>query len=252
MTSGGDTPPGYPIASVANALRLLLLLRDRQVVRVSDAAAALGVVPSTAHRLLAMLQHYEFARQDPDTRVYVLGPAYLGADAASERWADVHPDAGRVLAAVHADLDETVHIGMLQHSGFAFCISRESTRVLRTGARTGVTLPAHCTSGGKALLAQMSLTAVAELYRDHDFARLTPASIGSFAQLERELDQIRRQGYATNFGESEADVAAVGLAMPDAPGGRRVAVAISAPAARLPTARVPEIAAILQRAVTDA
>ena len=239
--------PGYPIASVANALRLLVLLRDRQVLRLSEAAEEIAVGRSTAHRLLATLQHYEFVRQDPDTRAYVLGPAYFGAAAAPERWMDVNPEARQVLASVHAELDETVHVGVLQHAGFAFCVSSESTKALRTGSRAGVTLPAHCTSGGKALLAELTLSGLAELYRDHDFPRLTPASVGSFASLERELDVIRRQGYATNLGESETDVAAVGRALPRSPDGRRMAVAVSAPASRLPAERIRHVVEVLER-----
>ncbi|MBF8187168.1 helix-turn-helix domain-containing protein [Nonomuraea sp. K274] len=45
----------YPIESVDNALRLIHLLRARGEVGVTAAAKALGVAPSTAHRLLAML-----------------------------------------------------------------------------------------------------------------------------------------------------------------------------------------------------
>lgn len=249
--TGHGATPGYPITAVGNALRLLLLLRDRQVVRVSEAAETLGVASSTAHRLLAMLVHYEFVQQDPDTRSYVLGPAFLGADAASERWAEVHPGARRLLAAVRRDLDETVHLGVLQGTGLAFLASFESSKALRTGSRVGVTLPAHCTSGGKALLAQLAPTTLAQLYREHDFNRLTSASVASFPQLERQLERFREQGYATNFGESETDVVAVARHLPTARGALRAAVSVSAPASRMPLEQVPEVAAALERAMAS-
>ena len=38
-----------PVGSVENALRLLLMFRDRDSIRVSEAAADLGVARSTAH-----------------------------------------------------------------------------------------------------------------------------------------------------------------------------------------------------------
>ncbi|WP_284978657.1 helix-turn-helix domain-containing protein [Arthrobacter sp. fls2-241-R2A-200] len=47
--------PTYSIEAVDNALQLLQLLRDVGSLRLKDAAAELGVAPSTAHRLLAML-----------------------------------------------------------------------------------------------------------------------------------------------------------------------------------------------------
>ena len=45
----------YPIESVDNVLRLLQLLHEREELGVTAAARLLGVAPSTAHRLFAML-----------------------------------------------------------------------------------------------------------------------------------------------------------------------------------------------------
>ncbi|MCX4908974.1 helix-turn-helix domain-containing protein [Streptomyces sp. NBC_00878] len=56
----------YPITSVDHALHLATLLQQEGPLRVSDAAERLGVSPSTAHRLLAMLVYRGFAEQRPD------------------------------------------------------------------------------------------------------------------------------------------------------------------------------------------
>ena len=53
--------PTYSIEAVDNALQLLQLLRDGGALRLKDAAEELGVAPSTAHRLLAMLVYRGFA-----------------------------------------------------------------------------------------------------------------------------------------------------------------------------------------------
>lgn len=45
--------PAYAITSVDHALRLAALLQLEGATTVTDAAARLGVAPSTAHRLLA-------------------------------------------------------------------------------------------------------------------------------------------------------------------------------------------------------
>ncbi|MBA3799453.1 MAG: helix-turn-helix domain-containing protein [Geodermatophilaceae bacterium] len=50
--------PTYPITSVGNTLRLLLLFRERKAIRLSYASYYMGVANSTVHRLLAMLVHY--------------------------------------------------------------------------------------------------------------------------------------------------------------------------------------------------
>lgn len=66
------TPPQYPIESVDNALRLLLLLGEQTEIRLTEASQYLGVASSTAHRLLAMLQYRGgFIRQDPASKAIV-------------------------------------------------------------------------------------------------------------------------------------------------------------------------------------
>ena len=66
--------PQYPIESVDNALKLLLLGEQPQI-RLSEATRYLGVASSTAHRLLAMLTYRGFVRQDPVSKAYLPGPA---------------------------------------------------------------------------------------------------------------------------------------------------------------------------------
>jgi DNA-binding IclR family transcriptional regulator len=77
--------PAYPIASVDNALRLLMLFRDTPRVRLSEASEHLGVAHSTAHRLMAMLAYHGFVRQEPGSRAYLAGPALVEIGLAAVR-----------------------------------------------------------------------------------------------------------------------------------------------------------------------
>ena len=54
----------WSITSVDHALRLASLLQMEGTTTVSDAAAHLGIAPSTAHRLLAMLVYCDFATRE--------------------------------------------------------------------------------------------------------------------------------------------------------------------------------------------
>ena len=69
--------PVYAITSVDNALRLIEVLQREGTLRVTDAAAEIGVAVSTAHRLLAMLCYRGFATHGGEHR-YLRGPALLG------------------------------------------------------------------------------------------------------------------------------------------------------------------------------
>ena len=102
--------PAYPISSVENALRLLVILRDREEIRVSDASAELGVARSTAHRLIAMLHSYGLVEQDPGSRAYRVGPVLAELGLSSLRQVDVRAQLRPFLEALSADVGETVHL----------------------------------------------------------------------------------------------------------------------------------------------
>ncbi len=106
--------PSYPIESVDNALKLLHMLRKRSHIRVSEASSSIGVARSTAHRLLAMLQHHGFVRQDPFSRAYVAGPALLDFGRAILRDRDIRTHARPFLERLSRETGETVHLIALQ------------------------------------------------------------------------------------------------------------------------------------------
>ncbi|WP_452611547.1 IclR family transcriptional regulator [Planotetraspora mira] len=127
-----------------------------------------------------------------------------------------------------------------------FTESIETTRSLRVGARTGMTLPAHGTSSGKVLLAWLDPDEVRRLLPHAKLAPLTDRTLTSRRDLEAHLVQVRELGYAANFGESEDEVRSVAVPVRDTGGNVRAALAISAPPSRLDEAAVAGVAAVLK------
>jgi DNA-binding IclR family transcriptional regulator len=242
------TVPQYPIESVDNALRLLLLLGERSEIRLTEASQYLGVASSTAHRLFAMLQYRGFVRQDPRSRVYGPGPALTGVAFAVLGRMDIHRLARPVLQELSVSLGETIHLGVLEGTMVRFLDAIESTRAVRVASRLGRSLPAHATSTGKAILADLTLEELRRLYPDEELAQVTSKSLSRRVDLERQLDRVRRLGYATNREESEEGVASVAVSIPSQAPGLRLAVNASAPVGRLPSAKVKEFGATLLHA----
>ena len=234
--------PRYPINSVDNALKLLLMFRGQQLIRVSEASATLGVGRSTAHRLLAMLEYHGFIRQDPDSKAYQSGPALTEIGLSIVRSMDIRAHLRPYLEQLRDELGETVHLMVLEGPDALFLDSVESARALRTSSRVGRTYPAYATSGGKALLAELPRERLHEVYPTERLPPVTAQSRTSRSELERELGVVRERGYGTNRGESEPDVAAVAVAIRNAAGAPVAAVAVSAPLSRLSAKQEPEVA----------
>ena len=245
-----ETGPAYPIASVNNALLLLLLFREQPRVRLTDACKYLGVAHSTAHRLLAMLAHHGFVQQEPVTRAYIAGPALVEVGLAVVGSLNVREQARPVMEELAAELGETVHLGVLEGTQVRYVDAVESERALRVVARTGTLVPAHCTSLGKALLAQMTDDQVAELYPKsaEPFAARTERSITTQAKLLKEVSRARARGYAVNSGETEEDVGSVAVAFHDFVG-RPAAIAVAAPTSRLNAQRISRIGDLMIEAI---
>ncbi|RWR03042.1 hypothetical protein ED28_04385 [[Pantoea] beijingensis] len=238
--------PSYPISSVDNALRLLLLFREQQSMRLTDACNYLNVAHSTAHRLLAMLIHRGFVRQDA-SRAYRPGPMLIDIGLAVVQKMDVRTQARPFLENLGTRFGETVHLVTLEGNQVRYLDSIESDRALRVIARTGQILPAHCTSAGKALLAERTPEQVRALYVDDVLVGPATRSIKSFSALESALEDVRQQGYATNYEESEEGVGSVAIALVNAADRPVASIAIAVPVTRL----VPETQTNLVKALKE-
>jgi DNA-binding IclR family transcriptional regulator len=247
VDSAGEKVPPYALASVDNALRLLLLLQERDEIRLSEAAAGLGVANSTAHRLLATLGHRGFVVQER-SRAYRRGPALVTR---RQTWGQRMPRTAHLhLARLSERTQETTHLVVLEGNGTRFLDCVESPQVLRVGSRTGMLLPAHTNSGGKALLARLPDAQLLALYpRGLPLGREgRPTDLDA---LRRILAATRRRGYGTNTGESERGVSAAGRHVCGPDGAVLGALVVAAPTARCPRPRLSQLAEQLLEAVRD-
>jgi IclR family transcriptional regulator, acetate operon repressor len=231
--------PPYAIASVDSALLLATLLQQEGPMRVTDAADRLGVSVSTAHRLLGMLVYRDFAEQLPDRR-YGPGPLMGGGGLPRATVARLREVASAHLRRLVDEMGETANLMVLAGADVRFIATVECDHVLRVGDRTGRTLPAHLSSGGKALLAASPADVVA--------AALAGLDETTAARVRRELRTVRRRGFAVNDQETETGLTAVGVALPTGSGAPPAAISLAMPSARWSRDQVPASGAALAAA----
>lgn len=234
----------YRVEAVDRALLLILLLDERRAVSVSEVAEELGVAPSTAHRLLATLCYRGFAVQDRDRR-YRPGPELTGAAHAPPSL----PRLVHVMRPFVQDLfertGESVHLVVPAGPDVRFVDGLEGDQPLRVGLRTGARMPAYCTSGGKAMLADLDWSEVEALHprglRPWPYAR-----IRDLPSLRRQLARTRRQGYGANVEESEPGVTAIGVSVSPWPARPVAALSVAIPSARFDRRQEPGLYAHLR------
>lgn len=220
------------IGAVANALELLQLFTDGPSIQVGHASKQLAISRSTVHRLLNTLSVYGYVVHDPAARVYRPGPVLTGIGLVAVRSSDLRSVGQASVTKIAAQTDETTHLSVLRGDQIVCIDSVESLQSVRTGSRVGWTLPAHATAAGRALLAELSDRELMSVFPDETIPRTGQTPAMRLVDLLAELELVRARGYATNFGESEPDVSAVGVVLRDRRDRAAAALSVTAPRTR--------------------
>ena len=235
--------PPYPVQSVDHVLLLLLMLKRDGLLRVSDAAAELGVAKSTAHRLISMLRFRGFVEQASD-RTYRAGSALAdlgggGLGSTTALLGVARPHLARLTERVGESSNLMVRVG----ADVQFIDTVETGAALRVGRRVGVRLAARLCSGGKVLLAELPFAEVAAL---HPQLAGDPPGLSA---LRRQLAATRRQGFGTAISEGERGVVALGMAVRGVDGAAIAAAAVALPTVRFNRGTVADLLPPLTEAV---
>lgn len=244
--------PAYPIESVDRALTLILAFEHTDTLRISETSKLLGVSRSTAYRLLSLLEHHQFVRQDSRSKAFHPGPALLRVGLAAVHRSDLRASLRPLVQRVVTEVDETAHLVVLQRDQAFFLDCVEGSKMVRATSRVGSALPAHVTAGGKVLLAALPVEQLDDLLTQ-DLPAVTKRSKTSAKSVGRELATIRRRGWALNDGESEDLLRAVAVRVPASADrdGIDAAITVAGPAQRLDDARIEMIVGALQRNVAE-
>lgn len=237
------TPPPYAITSVDHALRVASMLQLEGGLTVSQVAQRLGVARSTAHRLLAMLVYRDFAVQD-ENRVYWAGPVLEVATHSQSRVASLRAAALPHLRRLTELLGETTNLAIRTRDTARFVASVECDQALRVGSREGMVFPAHRTTAGLLLLAELAPATLDEVYAEERY-RDRPEERPDLAALRTELARIRRNGFAVNRERSERGLVAVGVAVRDLDGVAQAGLSVSLPSVRYEPRRLAGLVAQL-------
>ena len=252
QTPKAPAGPAYRLSSVDHALELLLLFRTKPALRVSEVADQLDVARSTAHRLLGMLVHRQFAVQDPATRAYRPGPRLMEIGLAAIGALDVRARMRPYLSEIAARTGETVSLLVLEGDQVHFIDSIESQRVVRVGSRFDARMPAHATSAGKAMLAVLTADELFAIYPNEKLVTVTECTLATRTQLLATLDLVRGAGFAVNFGESETGLGAIGMAVLDADDRPAAGLTVAGPMQRMTQEYVQALARELRPVFAEA
>jgi DNA-binding IclR family transcriptional regulator len=201
---------------------------------------------STAHRLLQTMIEIGYVRQDLRTRRYHLGARTYTLATPTRFRTDIEALAQPLLRRLAEQVEESARLYVLDGAEIVTLGQAEPPKASRLFSSIGGHMPAHCTAGGKALLAHLSPAALAEQLRQRPLVPCTPNTITHVDDLQVELDRIRRRGYAVDDEEQEIGVRCVAAVVRNHTGAAVAAVSISGPSGRVSVHHLTELALHVQ------
>ena len=230
------------VQSLLRGLSLLERLAETdQGMGLTELALAVGLAPSTAHRLLRSLEQRHFVHHDGGRSLWSIGVRAFAIGNAFLRGQDFVALAWPVMRRLMESVGETVNLAVLEGGHAVYLAQVECHEVMRASARPGARAPLHCSAVGKALLAAVAADDAAALLGRGPLARLTPKTVATPADLRLQLPLIRRQGFAVDDEEQAIGMRCVAAPVFGADGRVAAAVSVSGPTARIGSARVAEL-----------
>jgi DNA-binding IclR family transcriptional regulator len=214
----------YRVQVIDRACDVLERLANQEL-GASEIVADLGLSKSTVHRLLSVLADRDYVWRTLESGKYRLGAKLVELGEKAKDSDGLASIAVPYLSRLAAETGETAHLGALRDGEVVLLGAVEGAQTLRMPATVGRRVPAHASSLGKCLLADLDADELAAVMDPLPLARFTPHTIVMQQVLISELAKVRRLGYAIADEESEHGLKCVGAPVRD--NSERVASALS-------------------------
>lgn len=239
--SGNRRDGAAAVQSVDRALAALEIVAKLGAAGVTEIAAELGVHKSTVSRLIAVLESRGYVEQLSERGKYRLGFTIVRLAGSTSAHMDLPRQSQDICDELAARVGETTNIAILDSDRIVNVVEAVGSAGVALRTWVGQSCPAHATSSGKVLLAELS----AQELRAHLSRRLdsfAPNTITDLPTLRIQLEQIRRQGWAACEEELEIGLNAVAAPIRDSESRIIAALSVSGPSYRMTAGGFPEIA----------
>ena len=180
--------------------------------QLAELAEQIGMPKPTVHRLLSQLEEIGVVGRDFSGKGYTVGTTWLqlAVDALIVRARQ--PIVRGIMRKLVDEVKETCNLAVLQDHEVLYLERVECDWPLRVQLRAGSRVPIHATASGKLLIAEMDANSRKKLLTGLHLEKFTNNTIVDQAQLESEIQSIRKAGIAIN--KEEYHLGLIGVAVP--------------------------------------
>lgn len=239
-------------SAIQKAFRLLdIIVKAQEPLSLADLSLALAQPKPSVHRLLLQLEEVGMVKRDLSARRFLPGDYATDFAVHALQSAAQAAPVQSILKRLVGEINESCNIGVMDRFEIVYIARVESDWPLRLHLQTGSRLPLHCTATGKLFLAYLPAAQRRRLLRSLPLTQYTEHTLSQPPALEKELQSVRRQGFAVNDQEYMVGLVGAGVPVFDKDKKLIAGLALQGPQPRLTVARARTCIPALQQAALD-
>ncbi|WP_456279227.1 IclR family transcriptional regulator [Bacillus sp. AK128] len=230
------------VKSVSRALDIFHLVSLKKGgLGVTEIANQMDINKSSVYRILSTLVQYGYVEQDEETGRYKLGYKFLEISTKLLESIDLRTEARPFLQELERETNEVIHLVVYDQGEVVYIEKLDGTQTLRTHSKVGKRAPMHCTSVGKAILANLPSSIVLDILDRKGLPMHTDKTITDKDVFLQELVKVKQNGYALDQEENENGISCMAVPIFDHLGKAIAAMSISGPTIRMTGERMEHL-----------
>lgn len=232
------------LTSVEKALKILQTFNiDSSELSLTEIANKIGSHKSSVFRILCTLVNEKFVEKNPNTHKYRLGLKFIEIAHRALRSFNLVEEASSFIEKLSNEINEIVHLSILDGTEVVYLDKKGEAqgKGLTVSTYIGGRDPAHSCAMGKVLLSGLYSEELDRLYQNIPLIRRTPNTITDISVLKKELERVRKRGFAIDNEESFPGIKCVAAPIRDYKGKVIAAISATVPKQRMGKERMQEI-----------
>jgi len=222
------------VQSVDRTLTILEVLSDySDGLGITEISERVNLHKSTVYRLLSTLTYKGYVVQDEESSKYKITFKLFELGSKKVDKLDLLKSSKPYTKMLMESVNEVVHLIIREDNEIVYIDKVEANNTISMKSRIGNRAPMYCTATGKAMLAFLPEEEVLKIWKSSKIIRLTENTITDFILYKKELQEIKKIGYAIDDEENEMGVKCVGAPILNIKGDVAGAISVSGPIHRI-------------------
>ncbi len=223
----------YIVQNVDLAFDILFYIARKQSAKLKDLEEKFNLSPTTLEKILETLIIRGYLDFNKRKKLYSLGIKNFELGHSYLFHSEIRKQAKPFMQKLAEEFQENVYLSARSGFEIVYIDVYEVTRNVLVKSRVGRLLPMYASASGKVHLAFMEKEDLEEFFKEVELKKFTENTITDKNILLKELEEVRKNGYAVDNEEWEKEVRCLSVPVRDYTGDVVAALTLSAPSFRL-------------------